>query len=294
MRFIKKAAPNLSQEFKVYVPSKRLPLNEQKRMLAKQLHDFLHVYRKDTEQLRVETNAQLDAERKNSLNKLIDEKAFQTLLYKCNEAELEEIMSIYMKNSQDSSVFLGAAKPNNSAPQTAINRSSSAVASLSSMHKFENREETNQKPKLMQQKSTPTPGPEIAPRAASVSRLHQPQNPPDLSHLVASAANIETTPTKQPKRELKTRAKPPLESDFMSKKAADEYSNVSCDSHSRSIFSNSSGDEEIEAYSKSSNSRSRSNSNSSSDLGNANRLVCQAFDLTMPNLMHYIEKKADN
>lgn len=64
LRFIKKAAPNLSQEFKVYVPSKRLPLSEQKRMLAKQLHDFLHIYRKDTEQIRIEISSQLEIERK--------------------------------------------------------------------------------------------------------------------------------------------------------------------------------------------------------------------------------------
>lgn len=88
LRFIRKAAPNLSQEFKVYVPSKRLPLSEQKRMLAKQLHDFLHIYRKDTGQIRIDMSSQLDQERKKFRNKLIDEKAFQSLLYKCCEAEL--------------------------------------------------------------------------------------------------------------------------------------------------------------------------------------------------------------
>jgi len=107
---MKKAAPNLSQEFKVYVPSKRLPSNEQKRMLAKQLHDFLHIYRKDTEQIRIELHNSLDIERKRHKAKAIDEKAFQTLLYKCCEAELEEIMSAYMKHFQDSSVFLGSTK----------------------------------------------------------------------------------------------------------------------------------------------------------------------------------------
>ena len=110
MRFIKKAAPNLSQEFKVYVPSKRLQLCEQKRMLAKQLHDFLHIYRKDTSQLRIDISAQLEQERRHYKHKMIDEKAFQTLLYKCCEAELEEIMSVYMRNFQDSSVFLGTSK----------------------------------------------------------------------------------------------------------------------------------------------------------------------------------------
>ena len=79
-------------------------------MLAKELYDFLHIYRKDTGQIRVDLSSQLEMERKKNRGKLIDEKAFQTLLYKCCEAELEEIMSVYMKNNQDSSVFLGASK----------------------------------------------------------------------------------------------------------------------------------------------------------------------------------------
>ncbi|RMZ93417.1 tubulin polyglutamylase TTLL5-like isoform X4, partial [Brachionus plicatilis] len=110
LRFIKKASPNLTQEFKVYVPSKRLPICEQKRMLSKQLHDFLHIYKKDTELIRLETNVQIDRERKKSRNKTIDDKAFQALLYKSSESDLEEIMSSYMKNSHDSSIFLGSSK----------------------------------------------------------------------------------------------------------------------------------------------------------------------------------------
>ena len=76
-------------------------------MLAKQLHDFLHIYRKDTEQIRWEISVQLDNERRKHAERLVDEKAFQNLLHKCNEIQLEEIMSVYMKKSQDSSVFLG-------------------------------------------------------------------------------------------------------------------------------------------------------------------------------------------
>ncbi len=81
-------------------------------MLAKELHDFLHIYRKDTAQIRIDMAAQLESERrsKKNRNKLIDEKAFQALLYSCCEAELEEIMSVYMRNSHDSSVFLGVSK----------------------------------------------------------------------------------------------------------------------------------------------------------------------------------------
>lgn len=110
LRFIKKASPNLTQEFKVYVPSKRLPICEQKRMLSKQLHDFLHIYKKDTELIRLESNVRTEKERKKNQKKIIDDKAFQSLLYKSSESDLEEIMSAYMKNSHDSSVFLGSSK----------------------------------------------------------------------------------------------------------------------------------------------------------------------------------------
>lgn len=110
LRFIKKASPNLTQEFKVYVPSKRLPICEQKRMLSKQLHDFLHIYKRDTELTRMEMNTQIEKERKKKRNKVIDDKAFQALLYKSSESDLEEIMSAYMKYSHDSSIFLGSSK----------------------------------------------------------------------------------------------------------------------------------------------------------------------------------------
>lgn len=46
MRFLKRAAVNLHQTFKVIVPSRKLPLNERRRILAKQLSDFVYVYTK--------------------------------------------------------------------------------------------------------------------------------------------------------------------------------------------------------------------------------------------------------
>lgn len=107
-RFLKKAAPNLTQELSVYIPSKRLPIMEQKRMLGKQLGDFLHIYRKDTEQMRIALSAQLDLEKKRHRSRIIDETQFQTLVYKCGESELEQIMSAYMRTAgPDSSIFLG-------------------------------------------------------------------------------------------------------------------------------------------------------------------------------------------
>lgn len=52
LRFLKRAAGNLQQPVKVVVPSRKLPLNDRRRILAKQLGDFVHIYNKETEQLR--------------------------------------------------------------------------------------------------------------------------------------------------------------------------------------------------------------------------------------------------
>ena len=44
IRFLQRAASNLQQEFKVVVPSLRLPINSRRTILAAQLRDFVHIY----------------------------------------------------------------------------------------------------------------------------------------------------------------------------------------------------------------------------------------------------------
>ena len=56
LRFLKRAAGNLQQPFKVVVPSRKLPLNDRRRILAKQLGDFVHIYNKETDQLKQRNN----------------------------------------------------------------------------------------------------------------------------------------------------------------------------------------------------------------------------------------------
>ena len=56
LRFLKRAAGNLQQPFKVVVPSRKLPLNDRRRILAKQLGDFVHIYNKETDQLKQRHN----------------------------------------------------------------------------------------------------------------------------------------------------------------------------------------------------------------------------------------------
>ena len=46
MRFLKRAAGNLQQPIKVVVPSRKLPINDRRRILAKQLGDFVQIYNK--------------------------------------------------------------------------------------------------------------------------------------------------------------------------------------------------------------------------------------------------------
>ncbi|KAK2550754.1 Tubulin polyglutamylase TTLL5 [Acropora cervicornis] len=68
IRFLKKAASNLQQPFKVVVPSHKLPLHDRRRILAKQLGDFVRVYGKETMQIqkRQEINRTYGLSRSNS------------------------------------------------------------------------------------------------------------------------------------------------------------------------------------------------------------------------------------
>lgn len=115
---MKKAASNLSQQFKVYVPSKRLPIFDQKRMLAKELQDFLHIYKRDTEQLKLDYNYDIEAQKQKDKKGSFNEILLINFLNKCTETQLEEIMSSYMKNSKDSSAFLGNKKSVSETPTT--------------------------------------------------------------------------------------------------------------------------------------------------------------------------------
>ena len=124
---MKKAAGNLTQKFKVYVPSKRLPIYDQKRMLSKELQDFLHIYKKDTELLKVDYNYDIEAQRQKDRKGSFNEILLISFLNKCTETQLEEIMSAYMKNSKDSSAFLGTSCKK--ASDTSLERKSASAGS---------------------------------------------------------------------------------------------------------------------------------------------------------------------
>ena len=46
LRFLRRAAGNLQQPFKAIVPSRKLPMHDRRRILAKQLADFVSIYSK--------------------------------------------------------------------------------------------------------------------------------------------------------------------------------------------------------------------------------------------------------
>ncbi|XP_077995213.1 tubulin polyglutamylase TTLL5-like isoform X2 [Glandiceps talaboti] len=108
LRFLKRAAGNLQQPFKVIVPSRKLPINDRRRILAKQLGDFVHIYGKETEQLQQRRKL----ERK-YLNKDVDqidgydEEKFKNFIIIASESELEEVLTVYTKLNKSASIFLG-------------------------------------------------------------------------------------------------------------------------------------------------------------------------------------------
>ncbi|XP_076463867.1 tubulin polyglutamylase TTLL5-like [Babylonia areolata] len=116
LRFLKRAAVNLQQTFRVVVPSRKLPLGDRRRILAKQLGDFVHIYNKETDQLK----QQMRSERQTSHgsrgsrgdsdadhNKL-DEHKFEKFVSTASEGDLEEVLTTYTKLNKSASIFLGS------------------------------------------------------------------------------------------------------------------------------------------------------------------------------------------
>ncbi|KAK3093578.1 hypothetical protein FSP39_017678 [Pinctada imbricata] len=113
LRFLKRAAINLQQPFKVVVPSRKLPLNDRRRILAQQLGDFVHIYNKETDQL----NSKRQQEKKqgkisevhpgSSPENVICENKFDKFVNTASEGELEEVLTTYTKINKSASIFLG-------------------------------------------------------------------------------------------------------------------------------------------------------------------------------------------
>ncbi|XP_052057774.1 tubulin polyglutamylase TTLL5-like isoform X22 [Mytilus californianus] len=128
LRFLKRAAVNLQQPFKVVVPSRKLPLNDRRRILAKQLGDFVYIYNKlvrqahqETEQLKVkrlqDKKAGKIAEAFPNQKEVLCEKKFEEFVNTASESELEDVLTTYTKINKSASIFLGG-NPKHSSSDT--------------------------------------------------------------------------------------------------------------------------------------------------------------------------------
>ncbi|XP_048734056.1 tubulin polyglutamylase TTLL5-like isoform X6 [Ostrea edulis] len=121
LRFLKRAAVNLQQPFKVVVPSRKLPLADRRRILAKQLGDFVHIYNKETEQLNLKRQqerqqgkiAEVHPTTAEAESQVVCEEKFDKFVNIASEGELEEVLTTYTKINKSASIFLGG-HPKNS------------------------------------------------------------------------------------------------------------------------------------------------------------------------------------
>lgn len=122
LRFLKRAGLNLSPPFRVEIPSRRLQIYDQKRILAKQLQDFLHLYQKETTNLS-STSTSTSTSTANGMG-IIDQKIFDEYLQSASESDLEQMMTNYMKTNPQSSIHLGVQ------PKTSSTRTNNSIKRL--------------------------------------------------------------------------------------------------------------------------------------------------------------------
>lgn len=103
IRFLKRAARNLRQEFKVLIPSHKLPMQDRRRMLAQQLGDFVHIYDKETAQMKEKDEEDIENVGTDSLCN----EDFKVFLAMASETELEELLTTYTRVNNNASIFLG-------------------------------------------------------------------------------------------------------------------------------------------------------------------------------------------
>ncbi|CAE1269866.1 TTLL5 [Acanthosepion pharaonis] len=133
LRFLKRAAVNLQRNFRVVVPSKKLPLKERARILAKELAEFVQHYKKETLQLK----KTLQNEMKDDITQPISAEDFNRFLQYSNESELEMVLTTYAKLKKSASIFLGES--------TTASLDDSQSSSISSTSPKEGKVSTNPK-----------------------------------------------------------------------------------------------------------------------------------------------------
>ncbi|KAM8921316.1 tubulin polyglutamylase TTLL5 [Pelodytes ibericus] len=100
MRFLQRAASKLHEPLCITFQGLSIPLLERRRLMAKHLGDFIHLYNKETEQIRCSDETSDCAAKK------IDPADFQEFIAAARECELEEILTFYTHKNKTASVFL--------------------------------------------------------------------------------------------------------------------------------------------------------------------------------------------
>lgn len=107
VRFLKRAASNLRHSLRLLLPSRHLGLTDRRRILARQLGDFIIYYKKETEQM-----VQKQSKKKQEEEEGVNPKDFQNFIARASESDLEEVLTFYTHKNKSASVFLGTKSTN--------------------------------------------------------------------------------------------------------------------------------------------------------------------------------------
>ncbi|NWS93018.1 TTLL5 polyglutamylase, partial [Toxostoma redivivum] len=107
VRFLKRAASNLRHSLRLLLPSRHLGLTDRRRILARQLGEFITCYKKETEQM-----VQKQSKKKQEEEEGVNPKDFQNFIARASESDLEEVLTFYTHKNKSASVFLGAKSTN--------------------------------------------------------------------------------------------------------------------------------------------------------------------------------------
>ncbi|NXH31465.1 TTLL5 polyglutamylase, partial [Myiagra hebetior] len=103
IRFLKRAASNLRQSLRLLLPSRHLGLTDRRRILARQLGEFIICYNKETEQMVQKQSKKKQEEEEEGVNP----ESFQNFIAAASESDLEEVLTFYTHKNKSASVFLG-------------------------------------------------------------------------------------------------------------------------------------------------------------------------------------------
>ncbi|NWH85420.1 TTLL5 polyglutamylase, partial [Aegithalos caudatus] len=118
IRFLRRAASNLRQSLRLLLPSRHVGLAVRRRILARQLGEFIICYNKETEQMVQKQSKKKQEEEEEGVNP----ECFQNFIARASESDLEELLTFYTHKNKSASVFLGtkstSTKHSNSSQQS--------------------------------------------------------------------------------------------------------------------------------------------------------------------------------